>query len=423
MQWPCSMNAAVLPDSCLHELIAKGSIAAPTPIEGSQVQPNSIDLRLGATAHRTRCSFLPVGQPVETLLAELTTNVVSLDSPDGYVIEDGTTYVVPLMECVDLPPDVYGMANPKSSTGRLDIMARLLINDGHSFDVVPAGYRGPLFLEVIARSFPVRIRKGDTLAQLRLVRGVGSAAISDKELRSEIDKQFLIRTSDGTPVSANELECADGVVLSVDLGGEDRTVGYRSRKCPPVLDLRERGLPIKTYWERVYSPSRRSEPLILETNGFYIFASRERVVVPPDLCAEMVAIDVRSGELRTHYAGFFDSGFGVGCNGARVVLEVRNMDVPFRVQHGQRLFRLRFFRNLQRPESLYGQGIRSNYQGQGLRLAKQFAQDVLEQPQLELPWSSSEGDSVTRPPKAPDTQSRPVENRTTGALGVGTEET
>ncbi len=376
----------------MRQLVA-GGVLGTTPLVDGQIQPNSVDLRLGNVAYRTRCSFLPVGQPVSVLLDELCTNTVRLDSEEGYVMECGQTFVIPLVETLALPPDISGMTNPKSSTGRLDIMARVLADNGHAFDMVPPGYQGPLYVELISRSFPIRVRPNDTLVQLRLARDVTTAALTDGELRSLIDSEFIVRDQGGVPISSSQLDLSEGVFLSIDLGSGDQTVGYTSKKCPPVVDLRKRGLTPRYFWERIGSPSRRSDPLILETNGFYIFASRERVVVPPHVCAEMVAIDVRSGEVRTHYAGFFDSGFGLGCNGAHVVLEVRNMDVPFRIQDGQKLFRLRFFRNLERPQSLYGQ-VGSSYQGQRLKLAKQFGteSDAFSQVadlQLEIPWASA----------------------------------
>jgi dCTP deaminase len=400
----------VLPDSSLWGLIEAGQISADSPIDANQVQPNSIDLRLGAVAHRTRCSFLPVGDTVEALLHDLATNRTELDG-DGFVMECGQTYIIPLMERLTLPPGIYGYTNPKSSTGRLDIMVRVLTDGGDMFDTVPAGYQGSLYLEVISRSFPVRLRAGDTLAQLRIFQGA-DVTLSDDELRKMIDGRFIVRDHDGVPIPASSLGIDDGVFLSVDLGGKDRTIGYRSKRCTKVVDFRARGLPIRHFWEHMAAPSRRSDPLILDPNAFYIFASRERVVVPPDVCAEMVAIDVRSGEVRTHYAGFFDSGFGFddaerNSVGARVVLEVRNMDVPFLLQDGQKLFRLRFFRNTATPTRLYGQSLASNYQGQGLKLAKQFAQESSQKPQLEMHWD----------PNATSEKRPPVEGRLVTLLG------
>lgn len=389
-------RGGVLSDRQLRELITAGAIGGP-PLLDNQVQPNSIDLRLGGIAYRTRCSFLPVGRPVSELLGELSTNAVRLDPEEGYVMECGQTFVIPLVEHLALPADISGMTNPKSSTGRLDIMARVLADNGHAFDTIPAGYQGPLYVEIITRSFPLRVRPDDALVQLRLARDIATAALSDQELRMLIDSELIVRDPGGVPVNSADLDLSEGVYLSIDLGSGDRTIGFTSKKCSPVVDLRVRDLKVRDYWDWIYSPSRSSDPLILKTDGFYIFASRERVVVPPDVCAEMVAIDVRSGEVRTHYAGFFDSGFGVGCNGAHVVLEVRNMDVPFLIQDGQKLFRLRFFRNLERPEQLYGQTrFGSNYQGQRLKLAKQFSRteppaDAPLSDQLELRWLARAG--------------------------------
>ena len=390
-----SDQPGVLPDTQLVALIERGHLTG----DVAHIQPNSLDLRLGNVAHRTRCSFLPVGQRVETLLQAFATNTVPLDD-DGFVVDCNQTYIIPLMERVALPPGLCGFTNPKSSTGRLDILARILTDGGQAFDVIPDGYTGPLFIEIITRSFPIRIRPGDTLAQLRIFRG-REVPIGDSELRTLIDERGLVCDRDGIPIASKDLDFADGVVLSVDLRGGDGatkepTIGYRSKNWTPVVDLRARGLPVRDYWWREYRPYRRSDPLILEPHAFYIFASTERVIVPPELCAEMVAIDVRSGEVRMHYAGFFDSGFGLveggsATPGAHVVLEVRNMYVPFHIQDGQRLFRVRFFRNSDVPSRLYGRNIASNYQGQGLRLAKQFAQEKPEQPQLRIHWPGDGG--------------------------------
>ena len=365
----------VLSDGQLWDLIRAERVRASPPIQAEQVQPNSIDLRLGPIAHRTRCSFLPVGQPVRALLDDLATNEVSLAG--GFVLECGQPYIVPLVERLDLSKNLFGYTNPKSSTGRLDIMARVLTDQGHSFDVIPAGYSGALYLELIARSFPIRIAAGDSLAQLRVLAGTG-VEVTDGELRELIDQHQMVRHASGVPIAARDLEFGDGVFLTVDLGGNDRTVGYRAKRCTPIVDLRARELRVDIFWDKLKSPVLHSDPLILDSNGFYIFASRERIVVPPELSAEMVAVDVRNGEVRTHYAGFFDSGFGLAADpkasrGAKVVLEVRNMDVPFLLQDGQKLFRLRFFRNSARPDRLYGLSMASNYQGQGLKLGKQFA--------------------------------------------------
>jgi dCTP deaminase len=382
----------VLPDCQLRQLIAAGQIASDRGIDPGQIQPNSIDLRLGTVAHRTRCSFIPVGQPVEALLNRFKTHSVNLDDK-GFVLEVGTVCVVPLMERLALRDGLLATANPKSSTGRLDILARVVTDYGQSFDVIPPGYNGPLFLEIITRSFPVLIRPGDTLAQLRVFRGE-ERAVSDTELRKLNDARGLIRDPDGVPISSDQLGFNDGVILSVDLNGNsgrDATVGFFPKPCPPVLDLASRNLSIKDYWGRVHRPFRESEPLILQPHAFYIFASHERVCVPPELCAEMVAFDVRSGEVRMHYAGFFDSGFGwvespAEMPGGHIVLEVRNMYVPFHIRDKQQLFRVRFFKNAADPRQLYGKSILSNYQGQGLRLSKQFGQESSIPPQLPIRW-------------------------------------
>ncbi|WP_437676659.1 2'-deoxycytidine 5'-triphosphate deaminase [Sorangium sp. So ce131] len=364
-------SSGILPIQDLRQLAASGAITAAAGLSPAQFQPNSVDLRLGPKAYRTRCSFLPVPGARSTatsLLDEFA--MYEIDLRDGYVFECNKTYLIPLCEELALPEHVWGAANPKSSAGRLDMLARVITEDGHVFDSIPHGYRGKMYLDLMTRSFPIKLREGDSLVQLRLLTGK-DAVIPDDELRALIDEHQLVRTASGIPVAAKDLEIDDGILLTVRLRGHgDETVGYVSRKSTPVVDFSKKDHPVRPYW--TYIPGRRSEPLILLPEEFYIFSSNEKVRIPPQMCAEMVAFDVRSGEVRTHYAGFFDSGFGMSGAGAHVVLEVRNRDMPFLLQHGQHLFRLRYFRNTEAPAALYGVDLDSHYQGQGLRLAKQF---------------------------------------------------
>jgi dCTP deaminase len=394
------MRPGVLSTQHIRELLATGAISSDTSIGGSQLQPNSLDLTLGGIAYRTRCSFLPIHSSTSEMLADprLVMSVVDLAVSSGALLECGVTYLIPLQERLLLPPDIHCKANPKSSTGRLDMLARLITEQGHEFDTISEGYAGPLYLEVVCRSFPIRLRQGDSLAQIRFNRG--NPCLSDEELHRFIKRGQIIRDSGGVPISPSDLQIKDGVFLTVRLIGQgDETVGFFAKRNTPSVDFRVHDHSIKTYWERIHSAHRANDLQIIEANEFYIFSSQERLVVPPELCAEMVAYDAKSGELRTHYAGFFDSGFGMGTAGAHVVLEVRNQDIPFLVQHGQRLFRMQFYWNLEEPDVLYGSAnTHSHYQGQRLRLAKHFsAAEHVATPQLELWGAVGSRPVVTEP--------------------------
>lgn len=365
----------IQPAQWIRRAVRAGVLSSARPLDAAQVQPNSVDLRIGARGTRVQCSFLPGAEGVEKKLERYRWFDVEVP-PDGLVLERNAVYLFELQESLALPVGVSARANPKSSTGRLDVFTRLVTRDAQSFDEVPEGYRGRLYLEVVPRSFAIRVREGDTLAQLRFSHG--EARLSDRAVRDAIDSQQLVTDAHGSPLASSALRIADGAFLSVALDGpRERVVGYRARKNTPPIDLRAIGaLPVSDYWEPIASSAER--PVILEPNEFYIFASRELVRLPPSVCAEMVPFDAGSGELRTHYAGFFDSGFGYAPEkspvdtAAAVVLEVRNHDVPFVLEDGHPLFRLIFFRNAEEPELLYGAGLASNYQAQRLKLGKQF---------------------------------------------------
>jgi dCTP deaminase len=365
-------TSGVLPIQKLRELARAGVIRASREFVPGQLQPNSLDLRLGPRAYRTQCSFLPVGGKTSELSQRY--KMYEVDLEEGHVFECNKTYLIPLEEELDLPQKLWGLTNPKSSAGRLDIMARVITEDGQVFDAIPPGYRGKLYLDLMTRSFPIRLRRGDSVVQLRLLSGNSrEALVSDEELRALIDEAAIVLTTEGTPIASRDLPVDDGVLLGVRLaGGDDGTIAYTSRKATPIVDFARRDHAIKPYWHAIHGGPRPSDPLILQPEEFYIFSSAERVRIPPRVCAEMVAFDVKSGEVRTHYAGFFDSGFGMEGPGSHVVLEVRNRDMPFLVQNGQKLFRLRYFWNTEEPEVLYGSSLSSHYQGQVLRLAKQF---------------------------------------------------
>ncbi len=351
----------VLPDTALRRMIAEGAIAAETPIGEGQIQPASLDLRLGGHAWRLRASFLAGrGQSVAGRLADF--EMHRMDLSQGAVLEKGCVYLVPLMERVALPPGVEAVANAKSSTGRLDLLTRLVTDDGTEFDRLPEGYDGPLYTEICPRSFSVLVRPGMRLSQMRLRQG--QAVLDDAGLAALHATDPLV---DGRPL------IDAGLGFSVDLRpAEGDLVGYRARPHSGVIDLDRIGAyDARDFWDELRTTEGR---LILDPGAFYILVSREAVAIPPDYAAEMSPYLAMVGEFRVHYAGFFDPGFGHGAagRGARGVLEVRCHEAPFALEHGQVVGRLVYERMAARPARLYGAGIASNYQGQGLKLAKQF---------------------------------------------------
>lgn len=353
----------VLPDSALRKLIEDGAIRAPIDFTPDQVQPASLDLRLGTTAWRLRASFLAGrGRSVADRLADF--EMHRMDLTHGAVLEKGCVYLVPLLERLTLPPGIEAVANAKSSTGRLDLLTRLVTDDGTEFDRLPAGYDGPLYAEICPRSFSVLVRPGMRLNQLRLRQG--HAVLDDTALAALHAAQPLV---DGEPL------IDQGLGFSVDLRPAEGTlVGYRARPHTGVIDLdRIGGYAARDFWDELHGEDGR---LILDPGAFYILVSRETVSIPPDHAAEMSPYLAMVGEFRVHYAGFFDPGFGHGPTGAgaRGVLEVRCHEAPFALEHGQVVGRLVYERMSAPPDRLYGHGIASNYQGQGLKLAKQFRQ-------------------------------------------------
>jgi dCTP deaminase len=363
-------SRGVLPSQALERLVAQSAIKARTPVTAEQIQPSSIDLRLGHEAHRVRASFL--AHPPATIsskLEEYRLHTLSLES--SAVFEKGCVYIVPLQEELALPAGISGKANPKSSTGRLDIFTRLITDEGRQFEVVPEGYKGRLFAEVVPQTFSIVVHKGDRLSQLRLFEG--SAESSDSML-AELDRdEKLIFLPDE---SQGEAEIRNGLRLSVDLAGIDGSdvIGYRARKHAPLIDLAKvQHYDPTEFWDPIHR--NRNGSLILDPDDFYILASREKVRIPGQYAAEMVPFDATIGEFRTHYAGFFDPGFGYGSgdiNGTRAVLEVRSHEVPFVMEDGQVVASLFFEKLTERPKLLYGEGIGSSYQRQGLKLSKHF---------------------------------------------------
>lgn len=352
----------VLSDSEIRNLISTDVIRADVPITPEQIQPASLDLRLGNTAYRLRASFLAGrGKRIADRMDDL--QMHQMDLTGGAVLERGCVYLVPLQERITLPRGLTAVANAKSSTGRLDLLTRLVTDDGTEFDRLPEGYDGPLYAEICPRSFSVLVRPGMRLNQLRLRRG--QAVLTDDQLRDLHAAQPLV--GDGTPL------IDQGLGFSVDLRpATGDLVGYRARPHSGVIDLDRIGeYPASEFWDELHSTEGR---LILDPGAFYILVSRESVAIPADYAAEMAPYLAMVGEFRVHYAGFFDPGFGIGDtgNGARGVLEVRCHEAPFVLEHGQVVGRLVYERMATRPERLYGEGIKSNYQGQGLKLAKQF---------------------------------------------------
>jgi len=362
-----AMNGSkgILPDHMIAELARGGGIRPAREFAPDQIQPASLDLRLGAVAYRVRASFLPGPRTtVAERIGELKLHEIALQR--GAVLETNCVYIVPLLESLALPKDVAAAANPKSSTGRLDVFTRVIADRTRGFDRIDAGYHGPLYAEISPKTFPVLVREGSRLSQIRFRRG---QAVLDAEALRALHRQERL-TDD------SEADVADGIAVGVDLAGlgPDNFVGYRAKRHTGLIDVEQReGHAVADFWEPI--AARADKSLILDPDEFYILASKEAVQVPPDYAAEMVPFDPLVGEFRVHYAGFFDPGFGyegAGGRGARAVLEVRSREVPFILEHGQIVGRLVYEKMLARPKTLYGTGIGSNYQAQGLKLSKHF---------------------------------------------------
>jgi dCTP deaminase len=366
-------TTGVLPCQHLEAAIAAGVVdAGRFTIPAENVQPASLDLRLGEVAYRIRCSFLPGRQSVERRLKDYVIDELDLRK-DGVVLETKRPYLIPLKERLTLPAGVRGKANPKSSTGRIDVFTRVITDHSFRFDEIADAYEGPMFLEVVPLSFPVRVREDLTLNQLRL--SVGRAELDDAAVRAFHRTRPLLYAG-GKPVSASRLALADGLFLGLDLRGDEHGhVGYRARDNAPLLDV-TKTMPVEPepYWESVKHED--GDRVVLTPQRFYLLMSNESVSIPPTLASEMTAYDPTSGELRTHYAGFFDPGFGYDERGqffgSRAALEVRAHDVPFMIEHGQRVCKLTFEHMLDVPARLYGRGIGSSYQQQDETLSKHF---------------------------------------------------
>ncbi len=358
-------STGILPSHILRRLIRqRREILAAEDIGEEQIQPASIDLRLGAVAYRIRASFLP-GRDARVADKLTQMAIHEIDLKAGAVLETGCVYLVPLLESLELSHRISGVANPKSSTGRLDVFTRLIADHAQSFDRVEEGYHGPLYAEISPRTFPILVRKGSRLNQLRLRHG--SPPFTDTQLRRLHEEVGLVN---------GPADIEGGLALTVDLKGDEQTgqVGWRARRHTSVIDIDKRaGYDPLDYWDPVYD--RKSQAIVLDPNEFYILASREAVSIPPDFAAEMMPFNPLVGEFRVHYAGFFDPGFGHEAGegrGSRAVLEVRSREVPFVLEHAQIIGRLVFERLTDTPPQVYGAGLGSNYQRQGLKLSKHF---------------------------------------------------
>jgi dCTP deaminase len=382
-------NNGILPAQSIRALIEARAISAPdsVTIGDTQIQPASVDLRLGAQAFHVRASFLP-GKSA-TVLGKIHDGLLidTIDLRQPTLLTPNSVYIVKLVESLNLPPDISGIANPKSTTGRLDIFTRLIAEHGDEFERVPRGYSGELYVEVVTRSFPVYVKEGLKLNQLRFVRGRAEPR-GDTVLR-ELAKDDRLIKFDDLPTRPEEEDSLvkeinrfaravnRGLSITVDLQGNERSdvVAYKAKKYAEPIDLSKiRHYEMTDFWEFIRKPKNRR--LILEPNEFYLLASKEKVRVPPDHAAEMVAYDPTMGEFHVHYAGFFDPGFGYGAEGevlgTKAVLEVRAHEMPILLEDGQLVGKLLYYRMAGTPQVVYGQDIGSSYQKQELTPSKQF---------------------------------------------------
>jgi dCTP deaminase len=372
-------STGILPSQKIAEMVANEEIAPVeilSQISRDQIQPASIDLRLGEVAYRVDASFLPgKGKKVLDKMKELDGDYprFGMDLTQGAVLERGRLYVIPLLESIRLRSDVAAFANPKSSTGRLDILTRLIADEATLFDQVGEGYEGQLYLEVAPRSYSVVVKTGTRLNQLRFrrTRGAEPRSISAAEWRQLLDERQVVNTGGVDDKTAY-------LPFSIDLMGAGTPgclIGWRAKKHARRIDLDKRDYDPIDFWEPIRF--HRNGSLVLDPDEFYILMTKEAIAVPPDFAAEMLPYDTRAGEFRVHYAGFFDPGFGWDlatkrAGSSRGVLEVRSHEVPFVLEHGQRVGWLHYEWMAERPHSLYGRELASNYQGQQLQLAKQF---------------------------------------------------
>lgn len=366
-------STGILPAQELRRLVRENVLfSTADPVTEEQIQPASVDLRLGAKAYRVRASFLPnPNARVDDKIQALSTHEIDLS--EGAVLEKGCVYIIPLLESVRFTKRMFGFANPKSSTGRLDIFTRLITDHAVVFDQVPEGYKGQLYAEVSPRTFGVVVRKGTKLLQLRV--RLGSPHASDTGIRRLHEEVPLVHTTDASD-DVEKMRISGGLAITVDLKGtsDSKLVGFKAKPHTDLVDVDKIGCyDAQDYWDPI--EANREGTLILDPDAFYILVSKEAVTIPPDHAAEMVPFNPLQGEFRVHYAGFFDPGFGhagAGGQGTRAVLEVRSYEVPFVLEHGQIVARLIYERLTQEPDRLYGRDIGSSYQKQGLALSKHF---------------------------------------------------
>ncbi|MAR79043.1 MAG: 2'-deoxycytidine 5'-triphosphate deaminase [Rhodospirillaceae bacterium] len=372
-----SYPTGVLPSQSLRELINQKIVfSLEDQIDESQIQPASIDLRLGRHAYRVRASFLP-GENYTVMNKIDALGMHKIDLEKGNVLEKGGVYIVPLQESVSLPSRLSGIANPKSSIGRVDVFTRLITDQGMEFDRVSEGYKGLLYAEISPRTFSVIVSKGTKLLQLRLRRG--SPRPNDTATRRLHEKVALVDSKYTDKEFAKRIK--NGVPISVDLSGEktNGVIGYKAKKYTSLIDLdKVNTYNFEDYWEIIHQ--NENSNLILDPYAFYILVSKESVTVPPDYAAEMAAFNPLHGEFRVHYAGFFDPGFGhhsLGGKGSKAVLEVRSYELPFTLEDGQIVCRIIYERLTETPDKKYGSDkLNSNYQAQNLKLSKHFKKEI-----------------------------------------------
>jgi dCTP deaminase len=365
-------RGGILPAHWLRRAVQDEILVSDYTIPEHNYQPASIDLRLGEKAHVLQCSFLPYSGPVEDKVLDLA--IAEIDIRDGAILEKNRPYLIPLLENLRLPHGIRARTNPKSSTGRLDIFTRVITDDNPRFDDITDGYHGSMFLEVFSRSFAIRVQTGLSLNQIRLSKG--DPKCDQGELRHAHEQNPILFTKAGQPAQRLEIGEGNSIGFSINLQGTSGFVGYRAKSNSRLLDLsRVNHYQPSEFWEPVFADSGPS--LILEPEEFYLLSSIESVSIPPSLAAEMTAYETATGELRTHYAGFFDPGFGFGENGRlggiQPVLEIRAHDVPFMVGPGQKVCTLAFEHMLESPEKWYGPKVGSSYHEAGRILSKHFS--------------------------------------------------
>jgi len=368
-------NQGALPSQILRHFASSGVITSTQKLTDTTIQPSSFDLSLGDEAYEVEGSILPVigRTPLSALLADPTFVKQKMNVGDGLKLERKKIYIIKLQQSLQLPHGICGIANPKSSAGRIDLQVRLLAHESGEFDVVPSGFTGELYVEVSAKSMDIVVHQGDGVNQLRLFNNI--EMLNDKEIAYMYDKHLLLLDSKDRAIRRDQYTIHErGLRMTVNLEG-DGVVGYILKQDAPVLDISLiRHYAVEDFWEPIYAP--KNGRLKLEQDRFYILRTREKIRVPMELCCEMLPYDARVGNFRSHYAGFFDPGFGYGANGevqgAHAVLEVRPHDENIVLTHGQPICKMVFWRNAEIPDVAYDVQVKSNYQGQSLKLAKFF---------------------------------------------------